>query len=315
VAVELPNPLILQLDSKVSMELRLIPPGRFRMGSRNGFSSEQPVHWVEITRPFYMGKYPVLQSQWRALVDSLKECDLPPTLSRFEGDCHPVDQVGWNEVTRWCNLLSGNALLSRLFDKVGNVVKLKDVWLGLPSEAEWEYACRAGTETDYHSGDGYAALLTAGWFSENSGNTTHPVGEKLANNLGLYDMHGNVEEWCLDAWDKSAYRKRVNCVQDPVVKPTDLGYRDENVSRVLRGGSWFDFADRCHAAYRNGGRPSISLGFTGFRACLFLSPHHDEPVSKDLVRQQTETPLLGTGKDEEEVNLSKSHFPSWEQGD
>ncbi|WP_366039100.1 formylglycine-generating enzyme family protein [Rubinisphaera sp.] len=316
---DLPNPLYIQLDSSVLLELCLIPPGRFRMGSRYGGLWEHPVHWVEITRPFYMGRYPMLQSEWRALVDSYPSCDLNPIPSNFDGDRLPVEQVNWHDVMQWCDLLQGNALSSRIFDEGGNAVNLTDVSLGLPSEAQWEYACRAGTETEYHTGDGAAALAIAGWFDENSANKTHLVGEKLPNDFGLYDMHGNIREWCSNSWDENAYRIRVDNVQDPVVKLPKDGKVEENACRVIRGGSWDCSVRWCRASFRNRWRPRNRIWSLGFRVCLFLGPCPEEPVSTgaksepvpgDAVRREAETQSQRTGRDEAEVNLSESHFPS-----
>ena len=106
--------------------------------------------------------------------------------------------------------------------------------VGLPSEAQWEYACRAGTDTEYATGDGEAALHDAGWYTGNSNDETHDVGLTLANRFGLYDMHGNVWEWCADAFDEHAYKKRVNDVCDPFIDG------DNDANRVIRGGSWDD---------------------------------------------------------------------------
>ena len=305
------------------LELRLIPPGRFRMGSLTGRPHEQPVRWVEITRTFYMGSYPVLQSEWRALVENFPECGLNPSPSSFAGERLPVEQVSWHDVSQWCDFLKGNALTSRLFDEDGNKVNLKEMSLGLPSEAQWEYACRAGKGTEYHTGDGAAALSIAGWFDENSENETHPVGEKLSNDYGLYDMHGNVNEWCHDAWDKNAYRKHVAGTRDPVVKVSDIGKSEEYAYRVFRGGSYNISAWRCRAACRLRGGADARFRNLGFRVCLFLGPCPDEPdstgaesepVPGDGVRREAETQSQGTGGDAAEVNLSESHFPSRKRG-
>ncbi|WP_339748297.1 formylglycine-generating enzyme family protein, partial [uncultured Rubinisphaera sp.] len=309
-ASTLPEHLSLPLSPEVAMEFRLIPPGRFRMGSRYGYSNEQPEHWVEITRPFYLGKYRITQEQFAVWTNSerlVHENGFP------ENPHHPAESMKWFASRDYCNWLTREHQ-SHL--PPGHIA-------GLPSEAEWEYACRAGAETEYHSGDGDAALSIAGWFKENSERKTHPVGEKLPNGFGLYDMHGNILEWCRDAWDEFAYRKRVGDVRDPIVKPSDIGKSEENADRVIRGGSWDGSARRCRAAYRIGRRPGFRNMDQGFRVCLFLGPCPDEPdstgaesepVPGDGVRREAETQSQGTGGDAAEVNLSESHFPSLRDG-
>ena len=220
-AADLPNPLILPLNSRVSMEFRLIPPGRFRMGSRYGEPHEQPVHWVEITRPFYLGIYPVTQEQFAVWTESegIDHKNYFP-----DNPLHPAEKMNWFEARSYCEWLTCQQQST-----------IPEGYLAvLPSESEWEYSCRAGTETEYHTGDGEAALLSAGWFDENSGYRSHDVGEKLPNGFGLYDMHGNVWEWCRDVLDESAYRKRVEGVRDPVVKAVDIGEREEDAFRANR---------------------------------------------------------------------------------
>ncbi|WP_339743703.1 formylglycine-generating enzyme family protein [uncultured Rubinisphaera sp.] len=307
---DLPNPLILPLNSSVSMEFRLIPQGQFRMGSRNGESDEQPVHWVKITRPFYLGIYPVTQEQFAVWTES----EWIAHENNFPGNPHhPVENMSWNEARNFCEWLTCEHQSHLPPDHVAK----------LPSEAHWEYACRAGTETEYHTGDGAAALSAAGWFDENSANKTHPVGEKLPNGFGLYDMHGNVREWCGDAIHDNAYRKRVADTRDPFVKASDIGVSEEHTYRVTRGGSWISSAWRCRAAYRFGWGPGNRYRDRGFRVCLFLGPCPDEPDSTgaesepipgDAVRREAETQSQGTGGDEAEVNLSKSRFPSRSDG-
>ena len=149
----------------------------------------------------------------------------------------------------------------------------------LPTEAHWEYACRAGTRTDYYTGDGEAALREAGWFDGNSEGSTHPVGKLAPNDFGLYDMHGNVWEWCLDRWDESAYRRRWDGITAEDTFALNEKHGDQNEAnnnwgenRVLRGGSWIYTADWCRAAYRDRYRAGNSFWNFGFRVCLVRSP-------------------------------------------
>ncbi|NRA27022.1 MAG: formylglycine-generating enzyme family protein [Opitutales bacterium] len=140
--------------------------------------------------------------------------------------------------------------------------------LRLPTEAEWEYACRAGTDTDYYTGDGAAALFDAGWYGENSGRSTHPVrsATKRPNAFGLWDMHGNVWEWCQDAWYRGAYTQHGALGLDPIVE------RGQDALRVCRGGSWFSTAGVCRSAIRHWNHPGSRSGGRGFRLRLSSGP-------------------------------------------
>lgn len=189
--------------------------------------------------------------------------------SRFKGDNLPVEQVSWYDAIEYCNKLSEREGLSPAYtinkgqrdpnNKNGNDrVKWLVIWnrnangYRLPTEAEWEYACRAGTTTAYNTG---ASISDAtGWYSENSGNKTHPVGQKSANAWGLYDMHGNVTEWCWD-W----YGTYSDAMQ------MDPGGVSSGSERVTRGGYWIISAPNLRSAYRSSGCPSLQSSFIGFR--------------------------------------------------
>lgn len=196
----------LNLGGGVNMVLIRIPAGTFLMGSENGFWYEEPVHSVTITQDFYLGKYEVTQAQYEAVTGT--------NPSFFDGcdDC-PVETVSWDDAVDFAETLSGMS---------GYDVRL-------PTEAEWEYACRAGTTTDYYFGGDESQLGDYAWYSSNSGFTTHPVGQKIANNWGLYDMHGNVWEQCNDWFDYDYYD--VSPPSDPP-GPTLTGWR------VIRGGAF-----------------------------------------------------------------------------
>ena len=162
--------------SHVKLELVLIPAGRFVMGSpphEKGRSELEclPIK-VTISRPYYMGKYPVTQEQYEKIMGR--------NLSDMKDPRNPVERISWNDASDFCRKLSA---------LTGQTVRL-------PTMAEWEYACRAGTTTRFCSGDSDSALNRVGWYEGNSGRTTHPVGQKSPNGWGLYDMHGNVYEWC-----------------------------------------------------------------------------------------------------------------------
>ncbi len=220
----------------VQMKLKLIPAGSFIMGS-NESGDEKPPHKVEITEPFYMCVYPVTQAQYKALMGK--------NPSNFKGDDNPVEQVSWNHANDFCEELSCIT---------GKTIKL-------PTEAQWEYACRAGTTTKYSFGDSESRLDLYGWFDGNSGNKTHPVGQKKPNPWGLYDMHGNVREWCYDWYNDNFYAKSDK--QDPV----NLQSSD---ARVVRGGSWGSNPWLCRSALRNWLTPGNAGAGYGFRVVWLL---------------------------------------------
>ena len=210
------------------MEFVLIPAGSFQMGSTNGNDNEKPVHWVRISQPFYLGKYEVTRAEWRSVMgDSFHS----------EGaDNLPVEGIYWDDCQAFIRKLNAR--------RDGYIYRL-------PSEAEWEYACRAGTTGDYAGN-----LDEMAWYRSNSGNQSHPVGQKLPNQWGLYDMHGNVKEWCQDRYH-----------DDYAGVPADGSAWESGVAnfRVIRGGSWVDFAGVCRAAFRFGLKPSGTDSCNGIR--------------------------------------------------
>ena len=263
------------LDNGVELEMMFIPGGTFTMGApeieENSSNSERPQHQV-VVPSFSMGKYPVTQAQWKAIAVLPKvNRDLKADLSGFKGDNLPVEQVSWYDAVEFC---------ARLSNHTGREYRL-------PSEAEWEYACRALTTTPFHFGETITTDLANyrgtddqkfGWSGSYGRGPkgiyrerTTPVGSfDVANSFGLYDMHGNVWEWCLDDWHKN-YEGA----------PTDgSAWFDENNNlyqksgrAVLRGGSWFSNPKDCRSAYRNGRYRAERVNFfinIGFRVvCAF----------------------------------------------
>ncbi len=207
--------LPLKFENSVGMEFVLIPAGEFMMGSPEGEGDydERPQHKVIITRPFYMQTTPVTQAQWKKVIGRkfLRRTKNP---SYFKGDDLPVERVSWKDAQRFLEKLNQKEQKGRY---------------RLPTEAEWEYACRAGSATKYSFGNDEGRLGEYAWYDKNSGGKTHPVGQKKPNAWGLYDMHGNVWEWCSDWYDKDYYR---NSPSRNPKGPTNGRYR------VLRGGSW-----------------------------------------------------------------------------
>jgi formylglycine-generating enzyme required for sulfatase activity len=232
--LSLPVEKAVDLGGGVVMELVLVPAGRFRMGSpakEKDRREDETQHRVSITRPFYIGKYEVTQEVWEKVMGS--------NPSFFKGAKNPVERVSW-----------GNC--QEFLKKLNALGKERDQFR-LPTEAQWEYACRAGTRTRFSSGDADAGLADYAWSDANSGNTTHPVGAKQPNAWGLYDMHGNVWEWCSDWYDEDWYAK------SPKDDPT--GPATGSV-RVVRGGSWDDPPAICQSAVRSfhPGHPSKIRG-------------------------------------------------------
>jgi len=251
-------------EAGVEMAFRLIPAGSFRMGSRGNHFSEEPVHRVVIPEPFWMAETPVTQAQF-ALWTKAEGIDHK---NHFEGHAdHPAENLDWRQAVGFCAWLARTKAAE--FPK-GFAIAC------LPTEAEWEYVCRAGAETEYYTGDGEAALAEAGWFDEEWGSgSTHPVRQKAPNDFGLHDLHGNVWEWCHDVWDEALYRKRADGEADPGFGQRVDDYRAGAVARpndarlrALRGGSWCDTAFRCRSAYRGWDWPGGHFGYFGFRVCL-----------------------------------------------
>ncbi len=244
----------------VAMAFRPIPDcsGGFPMGSRGYSNDESPRHRVVIPQPCYLGTFPVTQRQIA--------CFRPDHKYGFAGKPdHPAEQIDWHEA---------RAFLTWLAKEARNLPK--GFGPRLPCEAEWEYACRAGTDTEYSSGDGEAALEQDGWYGGDSGRTTHPVGKKRENPWGLHDMHGNVWEWCEDVYDSQAYSKRGHLwLARAWIK--EMSDEKNERHRVGRGGSWGSHPEWCRAAIQFGGPPGGRYWDHGFRVFLGLPGPAAEP--------------------------------------
>jgi formylglycine-generating enzyme required for sulfatase activity len=278
-----PPQKIIELGCGVRLEMVLIPAGSFVMGDERGLDDEKPLHKVTITQPFYLGKYEVTIEQFRSFIEETGYATDAERGTGFRGafgwdretmqfqtnekyswrntgfpqsDSHPVVNVSWNDAKEFCKWLSTREGKKFL----------------LPTEAEWEYACRAGTTTRYsHSDDpeGLAKVANVadaafqGQFPElkavvkdSDGYAyTSPAGSFLPNQFGLYDMHGNVWEWCSDWYGQGYYAK---------APPANPGGPATGEERVYRGGGWFNCARGFRSASRSGGRPenrNLTLGF------------------------------------------------------
>ncbi len=226
-----------EIRNSIGVEFVLVEPGTFEMGSpadEPGRSADEgPVHAVTLSQPFYLGKYEVTQEQWQAVMGRN-----PSGFSNCGRTC-PVEQVSWNAV---------EGFIEELNRREGVEV------YRLPTEAEWEYAARGGTQTAYHFGNAANRLGQYGWYADNSGGRSHPVGQKRPNTFGLYDMHGNVWEWVAD-WSGAYPRGAVTDPRGP----------SSGAARVIRGGSWYSYARLCRAANRNWNAPGSRHGSLGFR--------------------------------------------------
>jgi formylglycine-generating enzyme required for sulfatase activity len=232
-------------DNASGIEMLLVPSGTFMMGcspsNQYGCNvDENPVHEVTLTQPFYLGRYEVTQAQWTAVMGSNPSSFQGPSsqVPAEQVPNRPVERVSWNMIQGF-EVATG---------------------LRLPTEAEWEYACRAGTMTAFNlppdgtNDDGLLGQLA--WFSSNAASQTRPVGQKQANNLGLHDMHGNVWEWVED-WDGIDYYSQ----SPPIDPPGPIS----GTNRVLRGGSWANSSFYCRASYRASDLPVTGFSNDGFR--------------------------------------------------
>ncbi len=223
----------IDLGKGVSMEFVLVPAGSFDMGSpdseKGRDSDEGPARKVQIAKAFYIGKYEVTQNQYLAAMGK--------NPSKFNGQNLPVESVSWDEAVACCRKIGGRLL----------------------TEAEWEYACRSGSKTRFSYGDDpdYAQLGEYAWYSGNSDSTTHPVGQKKPNAFGLYDMHGNVYEWCSDWFAAYSSAQTANPIG-----------ASSGQSRVCRGGGWIVNAWFCRSANRHIFSPEFRGIGLGFRVVL-----------------------------------------------
>jgi formylglycine-generating enzyme required for sulfatase activity len=224
-----------KLPNGVTLEMVSLPAGEFTMGSSES-NYEKPPHQVKVNS-FAIGKYPITQAQYEAVMGT--------NPSHFKNNPqNPVESVSWNDAKAFCQKLS----------------QITGKTYRLPTEAEWEYACRAETETLFSFGDDANQLGDYAWYYGNSNDTTHPVGQKKPNGWGLYDMHGNVWEWCEDDWHYNYAG-----AQDDGTAWIDKDYHYP----IVRGGSWFNVPYLCRSAYRANVDGSDYIDFfDGFRvAC------------------------------------------------
>lgn len=232
------------ITTKSGIEMVVIPAGSFEMGNKKGRDDEKPVHTVWIDS-FLMDKTEATQGEWDRLAHGAD--DPKPNPSNFKGPTLPVNQVKWLDAVWFCNARSKAEGLKPCYNDEG-VCDFDAEGYRLPTEAEWEYACRAGTSTSYSFGNDPKKLGDHAWFTENSGKTTHPVAQKRPNPWGLCDMHGNVSEWCHDVYAKDYYEG------SPDKNPRGP---KEGKLYVRRGGAWQADADALRSTYRVGDYPGF----------------------------------------------------------
>ncbi len=232
------------ITTKSGIEMVVIPAGSFEMGNRKGREDERPPHnvWVD---SFLLDKHEVTQAEYQklGLIDAF------PDPSHFKGPDLPVEQVTWPQAARFCNARSRFEGLQPCYNEDTGACDFRANGYRLPTEAEWEYACRAGSDTDYSFGNDARRLADFAWFADNSAKKTHPVGQKKPNPWGLFDMHGNVAEWCHDVYGKDYYQT------SPENNPPGPA---DGKEYVLRGGSWKSAAEVLRSSYRLGESPGFS---------------------------------------------------------
>ncbi|MFN7735524.1 MAG: formylglycine-generating enzyme family protein [Pirellula sp.] len=241
-----------EITNSIGIKLVLIPKGTFTMGSpieEEGRNEDEEQHQVTIGKDYYLGVTEVTQGQYEKVMGTNPSHFHKRVIRESDSSMCPVESVSWEDAVKFCKELSDLPEEK----KAGRVYRL-------PTEAEWEYACRAGSKTAYSFGASSKSLGDYAWFVENSGQQTHPVGEKKANAWGLYDMHGNVWELCSDCY--GAYPK--GAVSDP-------SGPNKGSIRVLRGGGWNFQAAFCRSALRIRFDPSYRNDGVGFRVALSSS--------------------------------------------
>ena len=255
------------LPGGVPLVMHKIPHGTFIMGSPDEelgreyddyADRESPQHQVTLTKDFYIGKFEVTQAQYEAVMETN-----PASFSEYpDSPTRPVERVSWNDANAFCASLT-NYLSAQIPDGFTG--------FGLPTEAQWEYACRAGTTSSLNNGTNITVssgncsnLNILAWYSSSSGGKTHAVGQKQPNAWGLYDMHGNLWEWCRDRYGKTYYADCGDC-SDPEGPNTGS-------NRIIRGGGWSVYPLYCRSATRGGNSSTYTHGSIGFRVILVPAP-------------------------------------------
>jgi formylglycine-generating enzyme required for sulfatase activity len=245
-------PGVTKVKTKLGTEMVLLPAGSFTMGSNTGGADEKPAHKVTVSA-FYIDANLVTQRSYESLMKT--------NPSRWKSPSNPVEGVRWSDAVKYCNARSVAEGLQPCYNTKTWQCNFAANGYRLPTEAEWEYACRAGTKTKYFFGDAADKLGLYAWYKSNSGSRPRPVRGKLPNPWGLYDIYGNVAEWCYDRYSSTFY------TQSAPENPRGPATGD---TRVLRGGSWDSTAGQCTSSYRHKADPGyadVCFGYDvyGFR--------------------------------------------------
>ncbi len=298
-----------EYENSIGMKFRLIPPGEFLMGStpeeieahlqldptwRERIESASPQHGVILTRPIYLGVTEVTQSQFEQMMGFNPSAfsatgERKDVVADLETKNHPAETVSWIDAAEFCAKLNQHEALKPFDVRAGETVTpLEGTGYRLPTEAEWEFACRAGTTTRFWSGDWESDLRRVGWFRDNSGGRTHAVGELTENPFGLYDVHGNVWEWVQDSWDPKFYGKFAdNSAIDPICRFSAVSRRS------VRGGVLGNAALGCRSSTRHA-YPQISRrSQVGFRVVLAADASKLKPIAKQEPLPPTFTSSIG----------------------
>ena len=277
-----------EYTNSMGIRFRLVPPGEFMMGTaeeqlplvpeenagwRRTTATEVPPHRIHLSRAFYVAESEVTQEQYAAVTGGNPSHFSAAgrgsdTLQSTETGRHPVEDVSWLDAVLFCNALSRLEEREPFYRIEGADVRLVETSRGyrLPTEAEWEFACRAGSSGQFCFGDDQRSLRAYGTYQDNSGGRSWPVMRFKPNAFGLFDMHGNVWEMCFDWYDPGYYS---------LGTMTNPQGPDRGVSRVHRGGSWDNPSDRCRSAQRSAGAPESHSMYRGFRVVRSIDPARD----------------------------------------
>jgi formylglycine-generating enzyme required for sulfatase activity len=250
-----------EVTTPSGIKMVLLPGGTFTMGDDDG-EVDEPEHEVTVS-PFYVDKYEVTQEEYERVMGA--------NPSKVKSKRNPVEQIRWSDAVRYCNARSEAEGLEPAYDLRTWTCRFEANGYRLPTEAEWEYAARAGTDTAFAFGDSADAAPQYAWFEANARGKPKPVGVRKANAWGLHDMHGNVWEWCNDFYKVDYYAESPG--EDP--KGPDAGEK-----KVLRGGCWNSSADACRSAYRYNENPAYTDACFGYDIYGFrcVRDYRGEPV-------------------------------------